>query len=125
MAKTWNSKWQEQLTVVLTDEARDRAGREVAALERKYRTIEEAKKRTAAEYSEEMKEIRAEMAKLADEANTGIGTRMVDVQEKPVFSVGVVRIVRLDTGEQVRVRDMHSDEQQGQLLDLGMSEAEG
>lgn len=107
--------WKESLYCTLGEAERDRLGREAATLAVRYAELEEASKASAKTAREDLKELREKMD-AAEESHTGIGRRPVEVYEVPEYGAGIAGILRRDTGDRIRVRDMEADERQLGLL---------
>lgn len=116
--------WKESLYCVLDEAERDRLGREASGIAVKYREMESRAKADASRTREDLKELREKMDAAAEEAHSGVGRRMVDVYELPLYDRNVVEVRRTDTMERVSVRDMRPEERQLGLLP-GAEEAVG
>lgn len=100
----------EKLPVQLSQEERNMKARNVAALLKRYSELESAAKSAAASYKDQLKELRTEIDRDAEAAHNGYEERDVDLRNEPDPETFQVRIVRADTGEVVRTRDMTTEE---------------
>lgn len=100
----------ERLPTHLEQAERDRHAREVTHLLGEYATRELALKEAAKDGRDQLKELQERIDAHARAARTGIEDREVEVRHEPDDARFIVRTVRVDDGEEVRVRPMTDDE---------------
>lgn len=97
------------------DEVAERADR-AARLQLEVDSETEQLASTTRASKERTKRLAEEQHRLLDEVRTRQGYRPVECERQADFAAGVLRTVRLDTGEVVRTRQLTAEERQKQLF---------
>ncbi len=101
-----------------TSEELDSKGQALSATMLRYDEVEEEKKAATATYREQLSDLRGEMRRLSKQIKTKGEDRPVECLAKfHSPNVGEKTIVRLDTGEVVRIEPMTDDERQENLFE--------
>lgn len=117
MARTRNDdvKIERTVKVPLTKTDIANHGSRMALLEQQHEAKELGKKAAAAHYKDDIDAIVMERRQLATEYRQGFRYDEVDCAIEYDTEKKKVYIVRLDTGEEISVRDMTADERQQRL----------
>jgi hypothetical protein len=99
----------------LSDESRIAKSRLLTQAWEDYETIEQEKKDRASQYSDALKDKRAEISKLVGELKSGAESRDVVCRWVEDFEHGVKRLIRQDTGDIVQEVTLTPDELQRPL----------
>jgi len=102
----------EQLPVELTHEELEAKRKELASLFRRDRDAEQEKKDATKRLGEELKSIRQDLDNLEEQCTSGRELREVEVVEQADPNQGIMRVIRIDTGEVVSTRPLTADERQ-------------
>lgn len=116
MEATAPKRFSEALICQLTaDEVAERADR-AARLQYDHDELAAEMASEANGYKAKLVRIEVEQRRLLDEVRTRQGYRPVECERQADFAAGVLRTVRLDTGEIVRTRQLTAEERQKQLF---------
>ena len=108
-------RFQEELPCQLShDEVNDRA-QQLARILGERGTIELEAKEIASRAKQRMKKLDRKSQKLAEVVRTGVEHRDVECIERRVYDTNRIEVVRVDTGECVRWREMTAKDRQGDL----------
>jgi hypothetical protein len=103
--------------VLNTEELNERA-QQMSSASIRYDEVEETKRNTTKELTDELKTLRGTMRRLSDTIRRKQETRPVECFVKfHTPEVGLKRVIRKDTGEIVRDEPMSMDERQNNLFD--------
>ena len=91
-------------------------GRELAVAQHERRECEARRKAAMATFKDEAEEIDGKIRTLTDVVRSGLEWRDVDVETKIERSLGVARVIRLDTGEVVETRPLSAGERQLEMF---------
>jgi hypothetical protein len=106
----------ERLPCKLTDIELKSRGLELGHKLSELNDLEAKKKAAASTFSSAIKEVNAKIHELGETQRTGTEYRQVEVREERAFESNLIKIVRRDTGEQVRTRAMTGEERQEELF---------
>ncbi len=107
-----------ELPCQLTPEERDEFANRNAQAVDELRKLEAAKKESAAQYGQMIKEKRVEVNELCDCAITGIEYRPISVYDETDRARGLCETIRSDTGEVIKTRHLTPAELQMQFDDM-------
>jgi hypothetical protein len=103
------------LDVSLTPDEIREYGKQLARHQMVAQRLEDQKKAAADQFKAQISTEESEIGRLARIVDTGVEYRDVEVNDVPDYEAGMVRIVRLDTGEAFRSRPMLDEERQQEL----------
>lgn len=109
-----------ELPVKLTESELAATAKEIGKLNRERQAMEAQAKQAASQWKDRISGLDARISDLAEKADGGVEARVVDCEEMFDYRRGEVRVVRLDTNEQLETRPMTSDERQPSLPAPGM-----
>lgn len=116
MEATAPKRFSESLICQLTaDEVAERADR-AARLQHDHDELAAEMASAAKGYKAKLVRIEDEQRRLLDEVRTRQGYRPVECERQPDYEAGLLRTVRLDTGEIVRQRQLTPEERQTLLF---------
>lgn len=98
------------LPCALTIEEVRQKGEKLAQKIREYELTEEERKKATKQLGDKLKDLRAEQEQLGREIRTRKEDRDVEVREEPDNALRVVRVIRVDTGEEAYTRAMTETE---------------
>lgn len=102
----------ERLRCQMTEKERVAKGELLARMGFEMGDLENAKAAATRDYTNQIKNLKTEQTKVAEDVRSGTEERDVECVEKPDWKEHVVTIVRCDTGEIVRRRPMTPTERQ-------------
>lgn len=102
----------ENLPCTLTVEESHNYAKTCARLIRELEKVEGKKKVSTSEFKERIDSINARSRMLSEYVNSNQQFRDVDVRQEFDFGLGVVRKIRVDTGEVIETRAMTNEESQ-------------
>jgi len=110
-----SDKTTRNLPVKLTDQEKLHFGREESRLVREVAELEAKKRMSAADFKAQIELRSSQIRDFAEKVHTGVEYREVECVATPIFSEGIMRITRRDTGEVVQERCLTKQEQQARL----------
>lgn len=102
----------ERLRVKLTPQEKEAKAELLAKLCTDLTVLEEQKKASSADYSAQIKKLKADNADVVYDVRTGTEERDVEVEERPDWKERIVKTIRTDTGEIIFKRPMTDKEKQ-------------
>lgn len=109
-------RFQRRLPVRLTGEQMAQLARDEGMLVDEIDALETEAKKTAAGYKSAIKDKRAELLKLAEQARTRTRTEMIDCFERLNYAEDRVEVVRADTFEVIESRTANDSDRQQPLF---------
>jgi hypothetical protein len=105
----------QELPCPLSQEDRERKGRELVALETQEAKKKLEKKAQTSRMTADLKTVRIDIDKIVKELDSGTELRKVKVETRFDFDASKVEYVRLDTEQVIQTRDMDSFDRQENL----------
>lgn len=110
-------QFKELLTVKLTEDEIKKYSLQLAKTCGEKTAKEEEKARIAERINSELKLMKQTVDDLSTKVETGEEDRLVECEERPMYDLGVVWIVRLDTWEKIRERPLTSEDRQARMFE--------
>lgn len=110
-------QFKELLTVKLREDEIKKYSLQLAKTCGEKKAKEEEKAKMAERINSELKLMRQSIDELSGKVETGEEDRLVECEERPMYDLGVIWVVRLDTFEKIRERPMTGDDRQARMFE--------
>lgn len=110
-------QFKELLTVKLAEDEIKKYSLQLAKTCGEKTAKEEEKARIAERINSELKLMKQAVDDLSTKVESGEENRLVECEERPMYDLGVIWVVRLDTWEKIRERPMTAEDRQARMFE--------